>query len=190
MITLTLGYDQDTEDPSEYGGWKLYSFSRRHSNFQDPDNFFIESNDGLIPNIGIRRKLACGTAYILSYYEHGQCSWSLQGEGSSCPWDSQYMAGILVWEDNVKELQKGYDEREKSARCFLEEYTNWCNGQCFWYSIERTDAVENMDDSCGGFIGSEWMLEHLRDEHKELFDSDGDLLESVIVSGDAGGMFE
>ena len=112
------------------------------------------------------------------------------GAISSCPWDSSDFAGILVWEEKPGDLGKGYDARKKSARCFLEEYTNWCNGQCFWYSIERTDTVEDLNDSCGGFIGSEWMLEHLKDEHGELFDKDGDLLESVVVKGEASWIVE
>ena len=190
MITLTINYDRDTESPNDNYGFALYSFSRKHLSFKHPENFFTEGNDGLIPNIGIRRKLSCKTAFLLSYYEHGQCSWTLQNEGSSCPWDSSNFAGILVWEEKPSDLGKDYDAREKSARCFLEEYTNWCNGQCFYYSIERTDTVEDLDDSCGGFIGSEWVLEHLKDEHGELFDQDGDLLESVVVKGEASWIVE
>ena len=175
-MKLTIDYDQGCECPTEYGAWDMHSFSSRHCNFKNPDELFPA-------NIGLRRKLKCGTAFILSYFEHGYCMWSLSGEGPQCRWDTAQFAGILIYKDPVKYLPKGWHKRAEMARSFLEEYTKWCNGEIYCYSIEDDDEVV---DSCGGFIGAEWFIENLKDEHPELFAEDA-VLET---SGDASFIFE
>jgi hypothetical protein len=149
LLTLTLGHDNDVECPGNFGGeWKPVSFCRRHRNFEHPDNYRLDRRE----NAGLRRKLQVGLAFWLSYYEHGLCRWSLQGEGPRCPWDSVEVAGILIWTGKPSGLgAKTYDARARDARSYLEEYTDWCNGHCYWFSLEQ-DSVTL--DTCGGFIGT------------------------------------
>ena len=97
--------------------------------------------------------------------------------------DSVDVAGILL--GDAKELPKTYKERENCARTFLKEYTQWCNGECFWYGIneitkckECGQKVEKPVDSCGGFIGSDFLIEHLKSEY-------GDILENAEFTGEA-----
>jgi hypothetical protein len=170
--TLTIGYDADAERPeSGYDGWKPISFGRRHTNFEHPDAYRLDKRE----NAGLRRKLDVGLAFWLSYYEHGLCRWSLRGEGPQCPWDAVNMAGILIWSGKPSDIgAKSYAERAQDARLFLEEYTDWCNGECYWFRLEEDGAPL---DSCGGFIGTGQLGEAI---NEALTRED-----QVIVTGEA-----
>lgn len=171
-VTLTIGYDQDMERPdSTYDGWKPISFSRRHNNFVHPDHYCLSKPE----NIGLRRKLEVGLAFWLSYYEHGLCRWSLRGEGPQCHWDSVDIAGLLVWTGKPSDIgAKSYEDRTTDARNFLEEYTDWCNGNCYWFSLEDDQKIL---DSCGGFIGTEQLTEAINQALEER--------DWVMVKGEA-----
>lgn len=161
-VIVRIEHDEDCESPLECDdceGWMFCSFSRRHRSFVDPSSLDMGS-------IGFRRKLACGTAFLCSYYEHGQCQWSLRGCGVSCPWDSVDVAGVLVWQGKPKDLRDNAALRRESAAAFLESYTDWCNGACYWFSVVEVDDDGDeirVLDSCGGFIGEEWVLETIRE---------------------------
>jgi hypothetical protein len=148
-MQVCLSYDEFAESPSEWEGWELYSFCSRHSSFKAIDLSEIQD------------KLDSGEAFILSYFEHGNCVWSLQGTGPQCPWDSVDVAGVLIWEDDVTNLPDTYEERRKWATSFVETYTAWANGQVFYYDIldEEGDSV----DACGQFMGDDldYMFEEI-----------------------------
>jgi len=151
--TLRVEYDHDTECPSDWGRWKLVSFSKRHASFSGPAAYIAGLNqfgEPIPANIGIRRRLQAGTAFVLSYFEHGQCVWSLMGEGPQCRWDGVPVAGILLWDGGTPPPA---EHREADARQFLRTYTAWANGECYWYALED-DQGETID-SCGGFFGLE-----------------------------------
>jgi hypothetical protein len=158
LKTLTIEYDADVERPdSIYDGWKPISFGRRHINFEHPDRYRLNQPE----NIGLRRKLDVGLAFWLSYYEHGLCRWSLRGEGPQCRWDSVDIAGLLIWTGKPSDMgAKTYEDRARDARHFLEEYTDWCNGNCYWFSLEDD---QKLLDSCGGFIGMEQLTEAINE---------------------------
>lgn len=165
MKTIGLYYDDSPECPNEWGGWKLYSFSRRHNSYESPERFFPNGK----PTLGLRRKLAVGTAFILSYFEHGQCRWSRRGTGPQCQFDNVDVAGILVWEAPVKNLgAKTLADRQKDADGFLETYTNWCNGSVYGFRVtdhvkQECGHVEKVDlDSCFGFYDLDSMAEEIR----------------------------
>jgi hypothetical protein len=142
-ITVGLHHDQFPENPTEYSDWRVVSLCRRHTSFGE-----IEDNDEL------QRQVNEGTAFLLSYFEHGLCRWSLSGEGPQCPWDSVHFAGVLYWEGEEKPT-------EEQARSFIETYTEWCNGSVYGYTIE--DEEGEIDDSCFGFYGNDldYMFEEL-----------------------------
>ena len=178
-VKLILQYVQGETNPSEYGNWKLVSFNKRHIGFEDPYQYILppdEYGDPVPANIGIRRKLECGTAFILSYYEHGLCHWGLQGETMQCRFDTARIAGILFWTGDPKELPKTYKERQEWARDFLQEYTYWCNGECFYFEFD--DLEGNFIDGCDGFYGSE----ALPDSIKEYMEDDYNI---VAIEGSA-----
>lgn len=154
---VRIEHDPDCESPAEWdGAWTPYSFNPRHVNFKDPDELFPAS-------IGLKRKLKVGTAFMLSYFEHSLGYWYLRGEGHYCPWDYTTTAGILIWEHPPGDMgAKTYEERQRDARGFLEEYSHWCNGWCYGYTIEerrvrkcpRGHKIRQRReiDSCWGFI--------------------------------------
>ena len=150
--TVRIKHDQDCDNPNEWAGsWKLHSFSRKHINFTHPDEFFNQSAKA---SRQLARKLEKGLAFILSYYEHGNCVWSVKGTGPQCPWDNVEVAGIAIWNEPASNMgAKTYDQRQADCARFLEVYTDWCNGNCYGYVIE--DAEGNQVDSCWGYIGND-----------------------------------
>ena len=55
------------------------------------------------------------------------------------------------------------------------EYTAWCNGECYWFSIK--DDQDTAIDCCGGFIGT-----------AQLFDVIAEVLkpgDEIIYTGEA-----
>ena len=150
MKTIHLGLTDSPENPLETDCWKLYSFNRNHRSFKDPDYFFPNGrpDENPVP-IGLRRKLAVGTAFILSYTEHGQCEWGVEGTIGMPVFDSCSIAGLLIWEDSVKNLgPKTYADRQKDAEGVCAVYSEWCNGNVYGYSVEEKGEVI---DSCWGF---------------------------------------
>lgn len=184
IVRLTVEFDPDAECPSEHYGWKLYSFSSYHDNFKEPTTILKKTVDNEIKaiKIGLQKKLKVGTAFILSCYDHGSVQWGLPGEVLQCQWDTVQVAGILIWEKPVKNLEaKTYEERKNDARNFLEQYTLWGNGYNFFYVVTYEDGQTN---SCRGFIGSESLIETLKEEFPELF-VNGSLRNDIEIDGDA-----
>jgi len=176
MKIVRLMHDDSPECPADFDGqWKVYSFSNRHKSYRNPDDFFTVKHDKhgdrvIIPRSpGLRRKLDVGLAFVLSYYEHGLCSWSRAGHGPQCRWDNTPFAGLLVWEHKAKDMgAKTYEDRAKDADAFLEMYTNWCNGSVYGFSVEEEVTLdcghtERRDlDSCFGFYDAKYMAEEVR----------------------------
>ncbi len=165
-VVLTIEHDDDTENPMEYSDWKFVSFNRNHIGYENPYDYVSSVNqygDPQPADIGILRKLACQTAFLVSCYEHSGCSYSLRGEGMQCRWDTADIAGILLYTGKLKYLPK--DRREEYARSILSVYTDWANGNCYWYSLTVIfpDGEEESEDSCGGFIGSDHVLSEIKD---------------------------
>lgn len=140
------------EDWSEMG--QILSLDRRHANF-DPE--------------GVASAIADHPdAVKLSYFEHGQCLWSVAGDlPSDCrrPFDSVPLAGVWLPDADTLESAARYGGRtrrhfmRKRARRACDAYTRWCNGEVYGYAIERvTDCTacggEHAEavDRCGGFF--------------------------------------
>lgn len=155
-LIVTFWHDEHPQDPREED-WNVYSFNHRHENYKHPDEF--EDDEAF------QAKLTNGFAFPLSYYEHGQCVWSLANEGPRCQWDSVSHAGYLVWEQDEENIGGDRDAREADARRFVDRFTQWCNGQVYGYTIDAVrpcgscgkdeDVPEDEHDietiPCGGF---------------------------------------
>jgi hypothetical protein len=161
-------YHDEAEDPHDMGDgiWTLKQFSRRHMHYVDPDDLGIERGpDNAITSTDpdLAEKLRNGLAFVVSYYEHGRCAWSIYGTGPQCRWDNVGIAGILVWENDPSDMgAETIEERQKDAAAFLDTYTAWCNGDVYGYSI--TDTEGDIDDACGGYYGpdTEYMLSEIQ----------------------------
>ncbi len=169
---VNLLNDSDAENPADTDeGFRIVSFNRRHSNFQHPEEFGLKVNehgDCNFTNSEYADLAKDGHLFVLGYYEHGQCSWFLKGEGgpgTSCPWDGVSVAGLLILDRKSFEGTTD-DQRAEAARSFLKIYTNWCNGAVYGYSIDKLnddEEVEEHVDSCFGFYSSEDLFEAINE---------------------------
>jgi hypothetical protein len=148
MLAVEIFHDE-ADCPNDNYGWKLYSFSPRHASFKGLDSFSYRVQD----------KIDKGEAHWLSFYQHGDCWWGLAGgkapAGVEFTWDGVRIAGVLVWEED--EAAPG----PHSAEAFLNEYTNWVNGESYGFVILDEDG--ETVDSCGGLIGGEWTAQCVAD---------------------------
>lgn len=173
---IVIEHDSDADDPSTScdGTWKIYTFLDRHHNYKDPDHFFVDGK----PKVGLRNKLRVGLAFLLDYSEHGLCRWDIAGEGMQDQWDTSRYAGIAIWEDSPDDMgAKTLKDRAQDLRNELETYTDWCNGQCYWFSIEEVAICECCSqqipkkakdlESCGGLIGTDALLDCLQEQLPE-----------------------
>lgn len=150
MYKVYIHHDPDCECPNDGYGWNLVSFNRRHYSFQDPSK---------MDQTKIQKMINDGRAYYLSYYEHGRCWWGLTEEkappGVEFQWDGVRVAGLLLWDEKEDPPTK------ESAKAFLSEYTSWANGECYYYEVY--DEKGNLVDASGGFIGTDYLIEVIKE---------------------------
>jgi len=169
-----LDHDDAPENPCDWNDWQVVSFNRNHSSFEHSEGYVRRDGEGV--SAGLRSKLRAGTAYVLSYYEHGESAWMLahSSQWARTPdkqWDGVSVAGILLWEGKPNEIGKTPELRHQAATCFIETYTKWCNGHVYAYFIEKVvgcgecgeEHTEDLDDAtCGGFYDTEEMFREIR----------------------------
>jgi len=169
-LRLEINYDYDTDVPDGgYDGWRLVSFGRKHATYEDPEkyvrSFDSRTKEVTAATIGLKKKLHVGLAFWLSYHEHGQGAWSLIGEGTQCPWDTAYLAGLLIWTGKPSDIgAKTLEDRAEDARGFLESFNDWADGNCYWFRLTGENGHEI--ESIGGLIGSEALSEVIGEELK------------------------
>jgi hypothetical protein len=172
-ITRDLG---ETENPCEWSEWEPISFGNRHINYKEPEDVGVKGIDsygGVIATQRLQRKLDSNTAFILSYFEHGDSIWFLKGHGapgSDCRWDGRKVAGLLRWNGKARDIGKTFEEREKNAKLFIESYTQWCNGDIWGYQV--FDGNDEDVDSCLGFYGSEHAKEEAKASMKSIMENE------------------
>lgn len=164
-LMVEIFHDPEVESPcDEDETWQLYSFSNRHRTYRPPSEFFPEGE----PTLALRNKLKAGTAWTLSYFEHGQCRWMLADEprgmlAGDWRWDGVDLAGVLVWENPPEHLgPRTKQDRRADAAAFVETYTQWCNGETYGYTI--TDGDGHEVGQCWGFTGTDHMVSTLLEE--------------------------
>jgi hypothetical protein len=167
-LTVEIFHDPDAENPcDEESQWRLYSFSNRHLSYRDPYDFFPDGK----ASPEFQSKLDEGFAWILSYFEHGQCRWMLSDEpkdmlAGDWRWDGVDVAGVLVWEHPLDELgPRTKQDRRADAAEFVDIYTSWCNGETYGYSI--TDSDDEEVSGYSGYIGVDNLISALREELEE-----------------------
>jgi len=170
-ISITVTSDEDSENPLDESGFVLHSFNSKHRNFHFPNAEigikWISRNAPPTYTPAMKRKVDAGLVFMCSYFEHGQCSWFLKGEGTAgveYDWDGVRNAGLLVCTMNARE-RKGRDIQQE-ARDLLELYTHYCNGSFLYARIDDDDTGEVID-SCGGILE----LESFLSDHADLLAS-------------------
>lgn len=201
QFRLTIIHDDDSEhlNPNEQDSplFKLHSFSNRHLSFTDPDVLLAcqyefpegHENEGYqcdeMPTLhdGVRitdHSWVGPEGYMLSYFEHGQCKWFLASSSNTnipdFQWDGVMYAGYLevVVPEDEREWWNNRPEEDKTAAAesFCEEYTYWCNGDAYGYSLEKIGGKTcelgffheevGEEDSCFGFLGFDWFQQEVR----------------------------
>lgn len=168
-LQLEIHIDDQPTDPHEWDGqWTLHGFNSSKVHYTHPDGHGI-TRAGESTIKGIQKKLDDGLAFIVSYYEHGDCVWFIKGRGmpgTDCQFDSTTVAGVLIWENNENDMgARTYEDRTKDAEGFLKEYTAWCNGHVYGYTLESPEGAAQCDDpvaSCYGYYDLEHMFEEIR----------------------------
>lgn len=225
---LTIHHDDDSADlnPNEQGSplFKLHSFNSRHMSYSDPNLFLScshEDDDGVCgwgpslhdssdPDDLIDHEYVGPEGYFLSYFEHGQCRWGLEGTMSGIPdfrWDGTSHAGFLevVVPDDEREWWDGRSEEDRlgAAESFVEEYTFWCNGDAYGYTLEQVAPTRTCDlgfshepdgvevDSCWGFLGFDYFQEEVRGVtfHAGATEENTEIVDKCFGSADYGRWF-
>lgn len=110
-------------------------------------------------------------ALILPVFLYDHSSVTLRAtDGSnpfSCPWDSGQVGFVYVSREKlVSEYGKRITakRRANAVACLkseVDEFSQWCNGECYGYIIENADGKEL--DSCWGHIGYDCVREAARE---------------------------
>jgi hypothetical protein len=165
---IVLKPDLDADNPLEGSGWEVVSFLNRANNPAD------------YQSIGVKRKLATGTAFILKCYRHGCEVWSLQGDGRFYhhgSWDTSNGAGLLLFKGNPKDMPKGMEARQKMAQETIDTYSTWVNGGAVGWVLETEDVCDqevshthhthkHVVDSCWGYYDRDHAIEAAREMAK------------------------
>jgi hypothetical protein len=157
-VELTIGYDEDCENPLEYTGWTHVDFRRGYGD--DPrtiDDFFERDGvGGVRPHIGFRSKIKAGTAFVLDRYTHSGDHWYLHTGRDFMfdpgGWDTSHYAGVLIHDGKPRDAGKDYKRREERAESCIDTFNDWLSGACYWFSLEGMDGFA-YEDSCSGLIG-------------------------------------
>lgn len=169
---VELFYDADSDSPADWGNFTLETFGRDKVTDVDVDQYLTESGK-MKPSI--QAKLKAGTAFLVDYFEHGQCKYSVAG-GHRDRWDTSPNAGIIFLEKHLTD-GASFEERKQIAEQELETYTLWANGEVYGYTI--TDNQGNVADSLCGLYDLEAVAENIKME------VDGIQINNITWSGEA-----
>jgi hypothetical protein len=109
-------------------------------------------------------------AVLLDVYEHGGVSYSLQGAGTQCRFDTARAGAVWVPSKALlKDAPGGDADWRWAARCAemaAAEYTAWCNGQCYGLVIVTYDLAGEQQDctTLWGHVGDDAAYEALQGE--------------------------
>ena len=163
----------------------MVDFNTNHRDSYPMGGYLKEMPDGTVAakHIVFRKRLAVGLAFLLVRTEHGICNWHITARDTR----PASVYGIMYWEYGPSGIgAKTYKEREDDAERFLETYTSWCNGEVYRYSIQNGEGQQL--DGTGLFYGYESIVEHLQNEHPELWDTEKagkPIKAGITIEGDA-----
>ena len=110
-------------------------------------------------------------AFPVYAYVHSGTAFSLgRGYPFNCPWDAGVCGFILFSQKDIDHEWGGdVDKAQEYAGAFLNEYTNWCNGNVHGYVAKEYSVCDHgcehdgeEVDSCWGFVcyhDDDWFLE-------------------------------
>ena len=178
--TVRVYHDQDVDSPldNEHGVHITYRKGSRETLGNTPldtiEHGEIKERIDAFRNPSRRYKAALNGEDIgepligLPVYAYVHSGVALRTASFDCPWDSGQSGFIYVtpktalsWMGGKRlgkaKLAKVYENLE----AIVEEFSMWCNGECYYYSIE--DEYGSDVESLGGFIGMDSVLESARE---------------------------
>jgi len=180
---LVYYYDLPYDEFMDYvmWPWQIVSFGRRHFNYQNPADWIIVDPDSLEVSIvpekpELQAAYDRGEVFVLSYYEHGGCVWSLRGEGPQCRWDTAQIAGLAILDtgqtagltipESCSELST--EDRTAACRYALASYTAWCNGEAYEYDIQVESPNGNTVETGNVVFGISSLIDYIRNDLAQL----------------------
>lgn len=167
-LTIKLEQDTDCENPLDNDAGVIFVTYRADARSQYGNTPLDQE-----AHEEVARKVNTGELIGLPVYvyQHGGCIIRAEGNGNpfSCPWDSGQSgyvyvtkAGALSWHGGKKVTKDIRAKTLQSLKSAIDEYSLWCNGECYGYIVEGPDGEEL--DSCWGFIGSEYAMEEAKSQ--------------------------
>lgn len=156
------------ESPADTGRYELVIADRRDSETMAR---VMTADDKIKPSV--KAQLKAGTAFLVDKYEHSNTRFYVHTERRD--WDiTQGCAVIFLDKSDTK--GKTYDERQAVAERYLDEFSQWYNGEIYQVSIR--DQANNYD------IVNGWgLLESEIDDYikGELPDTPSENIERVYI---------
>ncbi len=181
IIVGLLQYDQDAEDffANDEGAGELIQFR----NWQQ--------RDSEMEKLSKTKKLF----YLVDKFEHSQVHYSISGTHAPDRWDTAQGSAVFIPCDYIQSEYRKMKKAQGEGVAFqhfiqdsnnvLEQYSNWCNGEVYGYSVLTFDKKGNeIDcDECWGFIGQEYAQQEKQSIMRNIVVSDelNKLKENVII---------
>lgn len=111
-------------------------------------------------------------AIQLPVYMYDHSGITISTDPFSCPWVSGQIGWICVTREKIlkewnrkKLSQKLLEKVKKTLVAEIAEYDSYLSGECYYYSLEKKEDGEWEEiDSCGGFLGREHLMSHLKEQ--------------------------
>lgn len=166
IIVGLLQYDQDAQDyfENDEGAGNLIQFR----NWQE--------RDSEVAKLSKNKKLF----YLVDKFEHGNVSYSISGTTKPDQWDTSQGCAVFIPCDYIQQEFRKMKRKDGEGAAFehfikdsnnvLSNYSDWCNGEVYGYSILTFDKKGNeLDcDECWGFIGADYANEEKRSIMKHI----------------------
>lgn len=172
FIVGYLEHDEDAQDffENDEGAGTFIEFNRP------------EDRDKKMAELSKTKKLF----YLVDKYDHSSVHYSIS-ETTGYPdkqWDVTQGKAVFIPCDDVqsqyKKFKKEHGEVEafkefiKTSNSTLDEYSNWCNGEVYGYILMTFDKDGKLtsEDSCFGYIGSEYADKEKSNELQNIANSE------------------
>lgn len=183
IIVGLLQHDQDAQDyfENDDGAGEFIEFRS------------AEQRDNEISKLSKTKKLF----YVVNKYDHGNVHYSVGGSKTYPDerWDVSHGCAIFIPCDYIQtEFRKmkrvdgidaAYEHFIADSNKVLDNYSDWCNGEVYGYSVLTFDKEGNeLDcDECWGFIGSDYAKEEKQSvmKHIVLTEQLNKLMENVVI---------
>lgn len=166
MEQLACEVSSDIADRLEYIKNELYN-TLSDCAYYDAEMTYTEAHDYAIGKVNkLWRELIEKTVndnYVILpvyMYDHSGVAYSTGSFG--CPWDSGQVGYIYCTMTDVeKEFGGSIERAEKALSCEVEAYSDWASGSVYFARL--VNAAGEDVDNCGGFYGSDWDKNGLRE---------------------------